>query len=235
MEGKSQHGCYLRFSSKPGSDMALIIVGAGGFGREIYQYALDTGQELKGFLDDNAFALTGFPINHQVLGTPSSYDIQLGDRFVLAVGDPATKKKLAQLLEDRGALFESVVHPLAYIAPSAHVMAGCVVAPFAFLGPSTRIEEHVSVNTYASAGHDSTIGRYSTLSPYSVINGCVQIAQGVLLATHAVVVLGKNVGSWSKLSAGAVALHNIPEYSLAVGNPAKSQVMFAPDDSSTSV
>jgi sugar O-acyltransferase (sialic acid O-acetyltransferase NeuD family) len=215
--------------------MALIIVGGGGFGREIYQYALDAKQEIKGFLDDNHKALEGFPVDHAILGSPSSYDVQADDRFVLALGDPGLKKKLAQLLEDRGAQFESVVHPLAYVAPSAQVGVGCVVAPFSFLGPSTVIGEHVSINTYASAGHDSHIGAYSTLSPYSVINGCVKIGQGVLLATHAVVILGKSVGSWSKLSAGAVALHHIPDYSLAVGNPAKSQVMFAPDDSGTPV
>jgi sugar O-acyltransferase (sialic acid O-acetyltransferase NeuD family) len=215
--------------------MALIIVGAGGFGREVLQYALDAKLSVKGFLDINSNALDGFPVEHQILGSPVEYVFESTDRFVLAIGDPAIKQKLAKLLETRGAQFVSVIHPLAYVAPSARLHLGCVVAPFAFLAPSTVLEEHVSINTYASAGHDARIGAFSTLSPYSVINGFVTLGQGVLLATHAVVVLGKTVGKWSKVSAGSVALQHVPEYALAVGNPAKSHVMFEPDVSETSV
>jgi sugar O-acyltransferase (sialic acid O-acetyltransferase NeuD family) len=209
--------------------VSLIIVGAGGFGREIYQYALDAQLDVKGFLDDNGRALDGLAIPHPILGSIIEYQPLSTDRFILAVGDPATKQKLANHLAVRGAQFASLVHPLAYVAPTARVGAGCVIAPFGFVGPHAVVENHVSINTYASAGHDSQIGEFSSLSPYSVVNGQVAVGQGVLLGTHAVVVVGKRVGRWAKLAAGAIALHHVPEYALAVGNPAKSRVLFAPE------
>jgi sugar O-acyltransferase (sialic acid O-acetyltransferase NeuD family) len=209
--------------------MSLIIVGAGGFGREIYQYALDTQCDIKGFLDDDSSSLDGFDIARPILGSINDFQPAATDQLILAIGDPAIKQKLAQQLALRGAQFSSMVHPLAYVAPTAQIGMGCIIAPFAFVGPYAVIGDHVSINTYASAGHDSRIGEFSSLSPYSVVNGQVEIGRAVLLGTHAVVVLGKYVGQWAKLAAGAIALQDVPEYALAVGNPAKSRVMFAPE------
>ena len=207
--------------------MSLIIVGAGGFGREVYQYVLDSNLEFKGFIDDNPESLSQHNLSDKLIGSLPSYQIEPEDRFIVAIGDPEIRRKISESFYHRAAQFATVRHPTAYIAPTAKVEQGCIIAPFAFVGPFALLESHVILNTYASVGHDTYVGACSTFSPYSVINGNVRLGREVFLGTHAIVAPGKAVGERAKLAAGAVALHNIAPYSLAVGNPAKARVMFA--------
>jgi len=209
----------------------LISVCAGGFGREALQYALDACAEgapyrVKGFLDDDSAALVGFETPVSIIGSVAEYDIQPGDRFVIAIGAPGVRRAVADRLSERGAQFVSVIHPRAYVAPTARIAAGCLICPFAFVGPYARLGSHVALNTYASAGHDSAIGDCSVLSPYAVINGFAVLEDEVFLGTHATVTVRKRVGRRAQLSAGAVVFRNVEARALAAGNPAKSRVMF---------
>jgi len=218
--------------------MRLVIIGAGGFGREVLAYARDAGRDyvdgarFEGvdFLDDRADALDGFPVEARVLGAIDDGPLGPEDRVIVAVGDPAARFALVQRLRARGATFATVVHPTAYVAPAARIGAGTVLAPFAFVGPSARIGEHCALNTYASAGHDAVIGRYGVLSPYAVINGAVRLHDGVFMGTHATVVVGNEVGAWSKIAAGAVALRDVAAGSLVLGNPGKGRELYAPPE-----
>ncbi len=213
---------------------SLYIVGAGGFGREVLAYARDAaraGADLRvaGFLDDNPAALAGRDVGAAVVGPVGALRPAPGDRFVIAVGEPRVRRALAAALAERGVRDEdylSIVHPTAYAA--GELAAGSVLAPFSFVGPGASLGRHAVLNTYASAGHDAALGDFAVLSPYAVVNGNVTLEQGVFLGTHATVVPGKRVGAWSKIGAGAVVLGDLKAGSLALGNPAKGRVMFAP-------
>ena len=210
----------------------LIIVGAGGFGREVMQYTQDAfahnpNVRIKGFLDDNPDSLANHTLAFQILGNTSDYVIQENDRFIVALGNPEIYQTLVERLARRGAKFFTLVHPLAYVAPTAKLGQGCMIAPFAVVGPFAVLEDHVSLNVYASVGHDTHVESYCVLTPYAVINGYVTLEQRVFLGTQAIVLAGKRVGKGSKISAGAVAYRNIPANSLVVGNPGKARVMFS--------
>ncbi len=82
------------------------------------------------------------------------------------------------------------------------------------------------LNTYASVGHDAQVDQLCVFSPYSVVNGHVQLGQQVFLGTHATVTVGRTVGAYSKISAGSVATQDVPSGSLVVGNPGTARVMF---------
>lgn len=219
--------------------MRLFIVGAGGFGREVLAYARDAGKDavdgapltVAGFLDDRPDALAGFDVTTSVVGTVADARPGPDDRYVIAIGDPRLRWKLAGALEARGARFAAVVHPLAYVAPGARLGVGVVLAPFAFVGPQASLGSHAVLNTYASVGHDAVVGRCAVLSPYAVINGGTRVGEGGFFGTHATLVVGRSLGAWAKLGAGAVALADVPPGALAVGSPAKGRVLFsAPDD-----
>jgi sugar O-acyltransferase (sialic acid O-acetyltransferase NeuD family) len=206
-------------------------VGAGGLGHEVLQYAqdlvgLDPAWRIKGFLDDDLQATGQRAGTLAVVGTIDGYPVQDEDLFVIAIGNPETRRSVAERLSGRGARFASIVHPRAYVAPTALIEAGCVVCPMAFVGPYARLGAHAVLNVYASAGHDSQVGDFTVLSPYATINGHAVLESGVFLGTHATVLVGKRVGRGAKISAGAVASRDIPAGALAVGNPAKSRVMF---------
>jgi len=205
----------------------IVIVGAGGFGREVLQYVLAAYAHVEsvvaGFLDDDPPDLGSFGLEYAVLGGTSNYEPRSQDRFVIAVGDPRTRARLASELAQRGARFVRVVHPTAYVSPTAQVGEGCIIAPFATIGAHATLGDHSVLTFYASVGHDAVVGRCCALSPHSVTNGGSRIGDRAFLGAHAVVNPLQAVGDDASVAAGAVVYRPVPAGTLAAGNPAKSR------------
>src|ERR1035437_5203074 len=94
----------------------LLIVGAGGFGREVLCWARDvepTQSEWKigGFLDANRAALDGLDVPLGILADPAVFEPSETDRYICAIGDQATKRRVVSDLQARGAEFSTLVHP----------------------------------------------------------------------------------------------------------------------------
>jgi len=74
----------------------IIIVGAGGFGREVYLWAKDLFSKdqykIKGFLDDNNRALDNFNLGIGIIGSIDGYIPEEKDRFLIAIGNVKIKK-----------------------------------------------------------------------------------------------------------------------------------------------
>jgi sugar O-acyltransferase (sialic acid O-acetyltransferase NeuD family) len=211
--------------------MGIVIVGAGGFGKEVFHYILDAcaarGEpaKIRGF----AGHLAPAPDMHTLapyLGHEDKFAIEPDDVAVIAVGDPGGRRSLAERLTERGLRFCTIVHPTAYIAATASVAEGCIIAPFAFIGPSSVIGSHTAINTYASVGHDAAVGAYCTFSPYAVVNGRVELGEMVFLGTGATVTPRVRVGRCSRIAAGTVVSQDVPAGSLVASARPKSRVMF---------
>jgi len=198
----------------------VIVVGASGWGMSVLQYVRDTASKCpditpRGFLDD-------YPISPEtVLGSTINYEIQPDDRFIVSVGEPQLRHSIATRLARRGAKFFTLIHPLAYVDPTAKLGEGCIVCPFASVGSHAVLNEHVMLVMYSAVAHDVRVGAYSCLSPYAVASGGSVIGEKVFLGTHAIVTPNKEVGTGSKIASAAVVYRNVPEGTLAAGNPAK--------------
>lgn len=208
----------------------LIIVGAGGLGREVLAYARDAaaaglGPDVAGFLDDDPDALAGYDLSVGIVGA-SSDERFLAGTVVVAYGDPQLRRDARLAVEQAGGLLHSVVHPSAWVAPSASLGAGCIVAPGAFVGVDAQLGDNVVVNTLASIGHDARVGEDTVVSPHAALSGLCAVGSGVMCGTHATLVPGVTVGDSCRLAAGCCITRDVPPGSLAAGNPAKSRVMF---------
>ena len=218
----------MRLSTEIMND--LVIIGAGGFGREVLQYARDSFDpaqyRIKGFLDDRRTEVEPRSIGLPVLGTTDGYVIEPNDRFLLAVGEPVVRLQLARRFTARGARFVTLIHPLAYVAGSSSMGTGCIVAPFATVGAFATLGENVVLTFYSSVAHDAVIGSCTALSPYSVVNGGSVVGEAVFIGTHAIINPLKSLGTGSKVAAGSVVYQNVPAHALAAGNPAKSRSLM---------
>jgi len=208
----------------------VIIIGAGGFGRELLEYSIDAEQggwkhHVIGFLDDDDNALDGF---HSVplLGRTSDVGSFITARFIIAMGDPILRFKLAKRVRDAGGSLVSLIHPSAYVASSAQVGHGTITCPFALIGCNSLVGENVAINAYASVGHDANVGDSVVLSPYSSLLGNTKLGDCSMIGTHATVMPGISIGSHSKVSASSVVTKHCDPGSLLIGNPAKGRVMF---------
>jgi sugar O-acyltransferase (sialic acid O-acetyltransferase NeuD family) len=201
----------------------LIIIGAGGFGRELHEMLEDVflpdEYRFKGFLaaDRNPAAERLGPI----LGDPESYEPAARDRFLLAIGQMGARRKIAAALAARGATFASFVHPLARVARSASIGAGAVIYPMAVVSNCARLGENVHLNYFASVGHDAQVGRDCLLAPYATLNGFCVVEEGVYLSTHSTVTMGVRIGKISKVSANSCVTKEVPAESFVFGVPGR--------------
>ena len=208
----------------------IVIVGAAGFGREVYQWAQDvfpsTEYRVKGFLSNDLQELEGYGLDSGMLGNEDAYEIQKEDVFLVALGNIDTKKRVVERLKARGAQFLTLIHPTAIVVPTARIGEGVMICPFALVSDHVEIGDFAMLNFYASCGHDAKIGRYSILSPYATLGGFAVVEGEVYLGTHATVTPRKRVGYRAKISANSAVMADVPPYTFVYGVPGKQQTIF---------
>jgi len=199
----------------------VIIVGAGGFGREVRNWLYDClnpdEYAFKGFVDQNAEALSGYPLSERIIGDPERYIPCEEDRFVLAIGDMPSRRRTVESLLSRGARFISLIHPTSIVAETAQVGTGTVIYPFTVISNGARLQEFVHLSLYASVGHDAHVGRYCLLAPYATVNGFSVLEDEVYMSTHSTVVPERRVGRNSTVSANSAVLQDVLPNSLVYG------------------
>ena len=204
----------------------IIIVGAGGFSRDIYYWANDTfsidDYIIKGFLSYNQKELDGHNTKVGIIGNDDNYKIEKNDRFIIAIGDIDIRKRAINRLKKRGAKFISLIHPTALIIPIAKIGEGVVICPYCLVGDNVQLDDFVMMNIYSSCGHDVQVGKYCTLSPYVALNGFVKLENEVFVGTHATVIPYKKVGFQAKISANSVVMRNVSSKCMVFGVPGKN-------------
>ena len=203
----------------------LIIVGAGASARELRQFlpqCFPAGSvRLKGFLSNNPRDLDPFKIPEPILGDPDTYVPQENDRFLIGIGQIGPRRRIVEALKLRGAVFQSLIHPTAYVDSTAILGEGCIVYPFATIMNNVQFGNFVMLNLYSSAGHDAQIADYCVLSPYATMNGFSILEEEVFLGTHSSVLAYHRVGSRSKVSANSVVSQDAKPRTLVFGVPGR--------------
>jgi len=203
----------------------LLIIGAGGFGRELHAWAgqhPDCGRQwqLAGFLDDNPDALKPFgsfaPVAPLAGHRPAADQL-----FVVGLGMPALKEKLIAPLVSAGAEFLTFVHPSAIIGARVTLGRGVVICPGAILSVDIDVGEFAMVNLNCTIGHEAQIGRWTSLSAHCDITGGARVGQGCFFGSRATVIPGKNIGDRTVVAAGSVVMTHVPSDVLVAGNPAR--------------
>lgn len=204
----------------------LLIIGARGWGREVYDIAkacIEAGANftVKGFLDDKADALDGYSNYPPIISPVESYQIQPDDVFICALGDVNYKKEYADIILNKGGEFISVIHPTAVIGTNAKIGKGCVVGAFANLSNDTVIGDFVTMSIRSGMGHDSTIGNYTHIGGNCSISGFVIIEESVTIHPGCVIVPHRKIGKNAVIGTGSVVLSNVKAGVTVFGNPAK--------------
>ena len=203
----------------------IIIVGAGGFGREVLQWVRDAWPEqtsrIAGFLSADRSQLENHDYPLDIIADPDRYEPTPGDGLLLAIGIPEVRRRVAQALKSRGAEFLTLIHPTAIVAPTASIGAGSILCPYAIVSDAAQVGSCVLLNYHSSLGHDASAGDYAVLSPYAAIGGNAHIEADVFMGLHASVGPGKRIGVRSKVSANSCALADAPADSIIYGVPGR--------------
>lgn len=204
----------------------LIIVGARGFGREVYELALNSkgyGKDwiVKGFLDDKKDALSGFNRYPPIISSVESYQIQKDDLFVTALGHTGYKKYYTEHLLERKAEFVNLVHKGADVQSSLIGSKGILVFNYVTISVDVTVGDFVVFQQYTAVGHDVSIGSWAHISAFSFLGGYSVIGEGVLINPGAKIVPHKKIGNWATVGAGSLVLRNVKPNTTVFGEPAK--------------
>lgn len=206
----------------------LVIVGAGGFGREVLDVlrAIDPSEQrwrFKGFVDDcepDPGRLRR--IDAEWVGTVDQFMARpKASYFVIGIGHPTTRRRVAERIGQQIAEPATLVHPSATIGADVEVGAGTVICSHVSITTNVRLGSHVHLNLNCTIGHDVTVGNYVTINPLVAVSGDVVIRSDVMLGTTSAILQGLEVGQGAVVGAGAVVVKNVPPQTTVVGLPAK--------------
>lgn len=200
-------------------DPGVVIVGAGGHGRELFD-ATRASLRVRGFVDDSTdsaerVARLGVPL----LGDLTWLEENPG-RYALGIGTSHVRRELAARLDTAGCSAMGVVHPGATIGPDVRLGHAVVIYDRCTVTTNVEIGQHAHLNVGCAVQHDSVIGEFVQLSPGVFINGDCVIGDDVFLGTGAIVTRGFTVGAGARVGAGAVVLSDVAPGETVVGTPA---------------
>ena len=204
----------------------LVIVGAGGHGRELFATLAVANAEaplfrVLGFVDDR----DDHPERVQALGAERLGDVAWLEAnpslYALGIGTSHVRRTLVNRLDAADCRPATVIHPGAEIGPQVELGPGVVVYARSVITTNVRIGAHTHLNVGCAVQHDSTVGDFVQISPGVLVNGDCTIGDGVFLGTGAIVTRGCSVGAGARVGAGAVVLEDVAPGTTVVGTPAR--------------
>lgn len=207
--------------------MDLVIIGAGGFGREVAD-VLDALNRvtptyaLLGFVDDGApdgDLLRRRGIGH--IGTTDDLARWTGSGYVVAISDPEARRDLDLAALAAGLEPVSLIHPTTALGTDLRLGPGLVTAAHTSVTTNVTVGRHVHVDRHVTIGHDCCIGDHVTLHPGATISGSVTLGDAVRVGSNAVVIQGITVGEGATVGAGAAVIRDVAAGQTVVGVPAR--------------
>ncbi|WP_297678053.1 acetyltransferase [uncultured Bacteroides sp.] len=206
----------------------LVIIGAGGMGRTVYDIAKEgigygTTFEIKGFIDDNLSALDGFVGYPSLLGTISDYIPQENDVFTFSIGGEFRKLCIERLLS-RNAKFMNLIHRTARIGTNVILGEGNIIGAFTSFGADSKIGNYNMIQSYTVIGHDAQIGDFNRIDTHVTCIGGIQIKNETTIHTSAVINHKVIVEDKAHVGACSFVIRKVKAGTTVFGNPAKKLI-----------
>lgn len=209
----------------------IVVVGAGGFGRETLDVieainrAEGTRWRVLGVLDDAPSEINVERLARRdlaVLGPTSGLSRgDTGVRYVVGIGAPAARRRLADQLDQAGWRPATLIHPAATLGFDVRVGEGSVVCAGVRLTTNIGLGRHVHLNPNATVGHDTELGDFVSLNPAASVSGDCVIGAGTLIGVGAVVLNGLTVGADVVVGGAACVVSDVADGRVVKGVPAR--------------
>lgn len=201
----------------------LAILGAGGFGREIFHLIDKDFYDVVGFID-NLNTSENLPVSiiggDVIIESLKSKDI--AEYLAIAIGDMNARRKLYNLCKDFNIGLPTIIHSSAIILTTSPIGNGTFVYPGAVIMNDCKIGNSVLVNSGVTMGHDVEIGDFSNINPGVHLAGRIKIGEECMIGIGASIRENIKIGNRVIIGAGSVVVKDIPDDTLVYGVPAKN-------------
>lgn len=210
----------------------LVVIGAGGFGRETLDVAEAMNEasdrplwEVLGVLDDSPTAENLDRLSDRGINYLGPVDAYLGIaqtlKYVVAIGSPSARRKLADKADRAGHSAATLIHPTATLGVRATLGGGSVVCAGVRVTTNISVGRHVHINLNATVGHDTRIGDFVSINPLASISGDCLLGADVMVGVSGVILQGLSVGTGAVVGGSACVVRDVPPGATVVGVPAR--------------
>ena len=211
------------------ADPGLIVVGAGGFGRETIELvrALQKAGdpvELRGVCDDDPAWHGGEVLGVPVLGASEAVADYPDCQVVVTIGNPSNfgvRRRIVEAMGLASERFATLVHPTAVVPGSADIGVGSIVHAGCVLTADIVVGAHVVMMPAVVLTHDDRVGDFATIGAGALVAGGVTIGEGAYVGSGARIREYCTVGAGSLVGMGAVVVADIPSGEIWAGTPAE--------------
>ncbi|MCT2089343.1 acetyltransferase [Micrococcus terreus] len=210
----------------------LVIVGSGGFGREVADVvsainAAESGPRwnLLGYLDDSPSTASIERADRQglrVLGPVAPDTVSGSPHFVVGINNGAVRKTLAQRLESAGWKPATLIDPRASIGSDARIGEGTIMCAGARITTNVTLGRHVQLNLNCTIGHDSKLEDFVSVNPLASISGEVRVREESTVGAAAFILQGLDLAPGTTVGASACVVKGTTESCVLVGVPART-------------
>ena len=205
--------------------MNLVIIGAGGLAREIYDLAIicnvdNSDFKIKGFLSDDQTNIEslGYP---KILSNTQDYQVQEGDVFFCAIGNVFQRKKIVERILNKGGKFINLIHPSANLSPSVKLGVGVGIKSFCVISSDVSIGDFSFLQSSVIMGHDSKIESYCQINSFVFFAGYANVGQCVTINAGAKLIQNVIIEDDAVVGMGSIVLNKVKKGTTVFGVPAR--------------
>lgn len=178
---------------------------------------------VRGFLDNDPTKhgtdFHGYPV---LGGSECIGDLaKQGAQFVnLITGSTVARYEVTRDAVRRGATLANFIHPSVDLTMTK-LGTGIYIQESVVIQADVEIGDNASIHIGTMVGHESRIGHSVFVAHAVSISGSCEVGDGSFIGTNATILPRTRIGKWSIIGAGTVVTKDVPDYSVAVGNPAR--------------
>ncbi len=208
----------------------VIIIGGEGNGGVIASCIEDNRTRfndiewiVEGFVNDYEKEVCGYPVLsgtndiQKLLDNPEYYFMW----GIHMIGRNILTERVFQKLNIPTERFATIVHKTAFIAQSAVLEPGVFVMSNCYVGPNSRIGQCSLMMANSLIGHNTTVGPLCHFSVGSITSSYVTIGRCSDVTLGARVLEKRKIGNFAVAGSSSLVTHDIPDYEIHVGTPAK--------------
>jgi sugar O-acyltransferase (sialic acid O-acetyltransferase NeuD family) len=203
----------------------MLIVGAGGFAKQLLEIFEQLGQLNKVMLFDDYTeplrkSLYDLPILHSLGEVEQLF--KHDNRFILGVGNPQKRYEISQKFSRLNGELTTLISPRTNISHiNITIGKGVTILTNSIIENGVKIGEGCLINIGAYITHDVQIGEYTEISPGVKISGGCSVGRLCFLGTGSILIPKVQIGESSVVAAGAVVTENVPPGVMVAGVPAE--------------